>query len=60
MCNLEMKLCEKGTEMSFRALDCNIGVCFLVDPDKVGWFVFDFELQTDLFQDARFVQAFKK
>ena len=33
---------------------------FIVNPDNINWFVFDFDVKSDLFQDQRFVQAFKK
>jgi hypothetical protein len=32
----------------------------LVDPDRVNWFVYDFEIESELFKDDRFIQAFKR
>jgi hypothetical protein len=35
--------------------------CFcLVDPAKVNWFLYDFEVQPEIFKDQKFVQTFKK
>ena len=32
----------------------------LVDPDRVNWFVFEFDIETDMFNDQKFLQLFKK
>lgn len=37
----------------------NLRLCEAVDPDRVNWFLYDFEIQTDMFNDPQFVQTFK-
>ncbi|CAF5183187.1 unnamed protein product [Rotaria magnacalcarata] len=34
-------------------------LCEKVDPDSVNWFLYDFEIQSDIFNDHMFVQTFK-
>lgn len=55
-----MKLCEIGKAWRRTVCPRIVDVRCLVDPDKVNWFVFDFEVRTEMFQDPRFVQAFIK
>ncbi|CAF4948639.1 unnamed protein product, partial [Rotaria socialis] len=43
-----------------RVCNSKLKLCELVSADKVNWFVFDFDVATDLFQDKKFVLAFKK
>jgi hypothetical protein len=38
----------------------NYQIIYLVDPDRVNWFVYGFELKTDLLEDPKFVEIFKK
>ena len=35
-------------------------LCFIVSPDRVNWFMYDFEEDNELFKDEKFVQTFKK
>jgi hypothetical protein len=42
-----------------RVCNLNLNLCELVNPDKVNWFVYDFDIKTQLFEDAKFVTAFK-
>ncbi|CAF3075536.1 unnamed protein product [Rotaria socialis] len=42
-----------------RVCNSKLKLCELVSADKVNWFVFDFDVATDLFQDKKFVLAFK-
>jgi hypothetical protein len=35
-------------------------MCEIVHPDRVNWFVYGFELKTDLLEDPKFVETFKK
>ncbi|CAF0882508.1 unnamed protein product [Adineta ricciae] len=42
-----------------RVCNLNLKLCEAVNPDSINWFVFDFDVKSDLFQDPRFVQAFK-
>lgn len=37
-----------------------ISILFLVSPDRVNWFLYDFEVDDGLFEDEKFVQIFKK
>jgi hypothetical protein len=32
----------------------------LVTGDRVNWFVYDFEIRSEIFNDQRFIQTFKK
>jgi hypothetical protein len=38
----------------------NLQLCEVVSADKVNWFLYDFELKTQLFQDPEFVKTFKR
>jgi hypothetical protein len=42
-----------------RICNLNLKLCEAVDPDRVNWFVYDFEIESELFKDDRFIQAFK-
>ena len=60
MCNLNLKLCETGKIKDDEVVKRFISAARLVDPDRVNWFVYDFEVRTELFKDQKFVQTFKK
>ena len=32
----------------------------VVNPDRVNWFVYDFEIHTGLLRDSKFVETFKR
>ncbi|CAF2803646.1 unnamed protein product [Rotaria sp. Silwood2] len=42
-----------------RVCNVNLKLCELVRPDKVNWFVYDFDIETNFFNDPKFVNAFK-
>jgi len=42
-----------------RVCNLNLKLCESVDPVKVIWFLYDFEVQPELFKDHKFVQTFK-
>ncbi|UJR09837.1 hypothetical protein I4U23_014062 [Adineta vaga] len=42
-----------------RACNLNLKLCETVNPEKINWFVFEFDVVTNMFQDTRFVHAFK-
>ncbi|CAF3124777.1 unnamed protein product [Rotaria sp. Silwood2] len=42
-----------------RVCNMNLRLCEKVDADKVNWFVYDFEVESDIFNDEKFVQTFK-
>ncbi|CAF3666061.1 unnamed protein product [Rotaria sp. Silwood1] len=42
-----------------RVCNMNLRLCEKVDPDKVNWFLYDFEIESDIFNDEKFVQTFK-
>ncbi|CAF1039399.1 unnamed protein product [Rotaria sordida] len=41
-----------------RVCNLNLRLCEIVDPDKVNWFLYDFEIESEMFNDKRFVQTF--
>jgi hypothetical protein len=41
-----------------RVCNLNLKMCELVPPEKVNWFVYDFEVQTELFRDPNFLNLF--
>lgn len=42
-----------------RVCNLNLKYCELVDPEKVNWFVYDFDIKSKLFSDSQFVKTFK-
>ncbi|CAF2080570.1 unnamed protein product [Rotaria magnacalcarata] len=42
-----------------RVCNMQLRLCEKVDPDSVNWFLYDFEIQSDIFNDHMFVQTFK-
>jgi hypothetical protein len=42
-----------------RVCNLNLKLCELVSAEKVNWFVYDFDVETQLFNDPTFVHAFK-
>ncbi|CAF3865502.1 unnamed protein product [Rotaria magnacalcarata] len=42
-----------------RVCNSKLKLCELVSADRVNWFVFDFDVATDLFHDKKFVLAFR-
>jgi hypothetical protein len=42
-----------------RVCNLNLRLCETVDPDRVNWFLYDFEVESDLFKDKKFIQTFK-
>lgn len=43
-----------------RVCNTNLQLCEKVSEDKVNWFVYKFSVQTDLFRDYDFAEAFKR
>jgi len=42
-----------------RVCNLNLRLCEIVNPDRVNYFLYDFEVQSEIFKDDRFVQTFK-
>lgn len=42
-----------------RVCNSKVKLCESVNPDRVNWFVYDFEIQTGLLRDSKFVDTFK-
>jgi hypothetical protein len=42
-----------------RVCNLNLKLCELVSADKVNWFVYNFDVKTELFGDPKFIDAFK-
>ncbi|CAF1049361.1 unnamed protein product [Adineta steineri] len=42
-----------------RVCNLNIKLCEKVDPDRVNWFVFEFDIESDMFNDQKFLQLFR-
>jgi len=42
-----------------RVCNLNLQLCELVSANKVNWFLYDFEIKTDLFDDPQFINTFK-
>lgn len=43
-----------------RVCNLELQLCEIVSPDRVNWFLYDFEVDDGLFEDEKFVQIFKK
>lgn len=43
-----------------RVCNSELQLCEIVSPDRVNWFLYDFEVDEGLFEDEKFVQIFKK
>jgi hypothetical protein len=42
-----------------RVCNLNLRLCEKVNPDRVNWFVYDFQVKNELFNDEQFIQTFK-
>lgn len=43
-----------------RVCNLNLKLCELVSADKVNWFVYNFDIKTELFTNHKFVDTFKR
>ena len=59
VCNSKMKLCESGKRSESMG-GRNGRLWSVVNPDRVNWFVYDFEIHTGLLRDSKFVETFKR
>lgn len=44
----------------YRVCNANLRLCETVSADKVNWFVYNFDVRSDLFRDQDFILAFKR
>ena len=61
VCNSKLKQCESGKTIErMGGGEKRLFVVSAVNPDRVNWFVYDFEIQTELLRDVKFVDTFKR
>lgn len=50
---------ERVTCPETQICNLNLRLCETVNPERINWFLYDFQVKNDLFQDEKFVQTFK-